>query len=90
MKQEVKQEKVEEQIKPEQTAPNRIAAGYIGKYAISFAEKIYSFEFPVNNTLEENLALLTYLRDELIKAIVDKDKKEQERKEKESKEEIQQ
>jgi hypothetical protein len=65
----------------EEPIQNRIVGGYSGFYALSFSGKIYTIYFPVNNTLEENLAATTYIRDEVIKAIAAKDEQEKAKKE---------
>ena len=76
-------EEVKEEIKEvkEEQPQNRIIGGYSGFYALSFSNKIYNLYFPVNNTLEENLAAVTYIRDEVIKAITNKDEQEKAKKE---------
>lgn len=79
MDKEVKKEEKKEQPK-EELAP-RIVGGYVGKYSIGYSNKLYSFEFPIENTLELNLTVVTYLRDEIIKAIAEASKKEKEKKE---------
>lgn len=79
MKEEVKETKKEEETP-------KITAGYIGKYVVSFSNKGYSFEFPVENSLEQNLACISYLKEEIVKALAENERREKEKK-KEVKEE---
>lgn len=56
----------------------RIIGGYIGKYTMSYLNKLYVFEFPVENKLEENLSVIELLKVEILKGIEGLKKKEEE------------
>ena len=62
-----------------------IVGGYVGKYTIGYLNKIYSVEFPVENSLDQNLDVIDQLRDKIIFGIEELAKKEKEKKEKEKK-----
>lgn len=59
---------------------SKIVGGYVGKYAISVKNKLYSFEFPIENKLEDNLEVVLYLKDVIDQAIENQKNKDKEEK----------
>jgi len=48
-----------------------------GKYSLLESTKVFQFEFPLTATLEENYAAISYLRNEIFKAMDEQRKKEE-------------
>ena len=44
-----------------------------GKYTVLDGNKVYHFDFPIKNTIEENLAILSYLKDKILAEILKKE-----------------
>lgn len=65
-------------INTEQPPERKIFAEGKGMYSIADGNKYYIFLFPIQNTLVQNYDLISYLKDELFKAIEDQAKKEKE------------
>jgi len=58
---------------PKQTPPaKRVFAEATGVYRLIDGQKVFSFSFPAQSSLEDNLAAVSYLKDEIMKAINDK------------------
>jgi hypothetical protein len=45
-----------------------------GKYNLLDGNKLYRFDFPVNATLEDNFAAISFIKDEVFKTISEKNK----------------
>jgi len=67
-----------DEVKTEEKKPQekKIFAEGRGKYSLIDAQKVFNFEFPLNSTLEENLASISDIKDQIIKAIADKNERE--------------
>ena len=71
-----------EEVKKEETQatpplpPRRIVAEALGVYRIIDGNKVFSFEFPAQYMLEDNLAAVSFLKEEIMKVINDKIAKE--------------
>lgn len=59
----------EETKKEEENIEKRIYSEARGKYTVIFGKKNYDFNFPANNTLEENLSIVAFFKSEIIKAL---------------------
>ena len=59
----------------------RIFAEARGKYSLVDGPKMFSFEFPAASNLAENYAAISFLRDEIWKAMEEQKKAEEEKKE---------
>jgi len=70
-----------EEIKEENATPSkRIIAESVGRYIIIDSTKIYEFIFPVQNSIEENLKIVNYMKEEIEKVIDSVAKKKEEEK----------
>ena len=83
-----------EEIKePPKHVEKKIFANANGKYVLIDGTKAFSFEFPINSSLEDNLEAMNYLRDQLVITLAEKEKaakeKVEEKKEPEIKEDPQ-
>lgn len=70
-----------EQPKEPQTPQKRIFGEARGKYSLIDGQKVFHFDFPINSTLEENLAAMSFIKDEVLRSIQEKEKAEKEKKE---------
>lgn len=60
---------------------NKIISDIRERYITVFSAKVYYFDYPYSNSLEENYAALVYLKDELFKYMKNKEEQEKEAKE---------
>jgi len=65
----------------QQLPQKKIFAEARGKYSMLDGVKMFAFEFPANSTLAENYAALTFVRDEIWKAMEAQKKAEEAKKE---------
>jgi len=73
----------EKESKKDVTSEKKVFGEARGKYSLIDSTKVYSFEFPLSCSLPENYAAISYLRNEIFKAMEEQKKKEdQENKEK--------
>jgi len=61
----------------------RVVSGFVGRYSMAYLNKVYAFEFPVENKLEENLLVLEELKSEILKAIAKQQEQEKAKQEEE-------
>lgn len=72
-----------ENIADENTSPStkKLFAEGRGRYSLLDNQKVFHFDFPINSALEENLAAIAFIKEEILKTIENKDKAEKEKKE---------
>jgi hypothetical protein len=63
---------------PEQIPQKKIISEARGRYVIIDGAKFYVFEFPINSKIEENYAIVSYMKDEIWKTMENLKKKEEE------------
>lgn len=71
----------------EASSPKRLFAEGRGRYSLLENQKVFHFDFPINSSLEENLAAIAFIKEEILKTIENKDKVEKEKQEEGKKEE---
>lgn len=70
-----------EPVKEEKKYSKQILSSPRGKYTIISEDNVdYHFDFPANSTLLKNYEIVSYLKDEITKALEIQAKKEQEKK----------
>lgn len=57
-----------------------------GQYTLIDNQKVFHFDFPINITIEENFAAISFMKDEILKAIEAKLKEEKDKVSKEPEE----
>lgn len=70
-------------VQEDKTPAKQIFAEGKGKYTVVDGNKIFEFYFPIQSTLAINYDVLSFLKDEIFKAMEDQQKKEKSDKEEE-------
>lgn len=69
-----------EEDKKEATIERKLFGEARGEYTTYEGTKVCKFNFPINNTLEENLSTVNYIAEELVKGIEARKKQAEEKK----------
>ena len=61
---------------PKEPITKKIFAEGRGRYTLVDTTKVFHFEFPLNCTIEENFAAISFIKEEILKTIQAKEKEE--------------
>jgi len=69
MSEEIKEEAKEEAKEQPKIPEKKVFADHIGRYTMVDGSRVYQLIFPIASTIEENFAAISFMRDEVLKAV---------------------